>query len=650
MGNDRESAMRIFGLFFVFLSAFLSFAHAQTPPSDPGTYLLRVVKELVESGRVDDSARVAVILNMKLTRTNLSLSTPDACPAGTYQFEADYVVTGNGWFHSLPTGMKSTPTAGIAVGRPFPRYYSIVSKPGLTYKIQSNDFDKQNCVGLDFGKVGANMEFDNIPSYACISAAQLVSVFPKIVYIDRDFPDRPGTFQYLATGQYSSEIALHYVDKNRPFEGPSTDQLELDTDVPHAYVDFIMPSAGPDHRPPCLLSMYISAEYNYGALHRPDVGKISLPPVEVRCLNAPTPLDGAFCEGEMNFSVKSNLDTIFNQSQTGLTLSQQMAAKQKQAAWSQQLDRACTVETEGAVFTDFKCATTTMIQRTVALSQGLTAPVSGLIGRASYIYWQGDDCTPEPSRIALAACQLGNATAAAEDYRTIHDDYLAHIDSSQKPQFLADQKVWHRSLDRSCVKNIDGATFVDFGCVENEVQARAYFFAAQMSRPATAYNGQYIVPASAMPRFPLGGWNDNGTFFYNIPNGTGPTVLTLARLQARPGQKLTVKYISGTITDSAGKPLTDQAGSWNDPESVGNGAFTRRTGSSMPALVGAFTDAKGNIIPVPNGGDIIFGIGVGGTTQTIPPGATQLQLGINESRFDQSKGSLTASVAVSDAN
>jgi hypothetical protein len=66
--------MKTFGLAFVLLAAFLSFARAQTPQADPGVDLLRTVKALADSGGASDPATIAAALHLSISEIDHSVS------------------------------------------------------------------------------------------------------------------------------------------------------------------------------------------------------------------------------------------------------------------------------------------------------------------------------------------------------------------------------------------------------------------------------------------------------------------------------------------------------------------------------------------------------------------------------------------------
>jgi uncharacterized protein YecT (DUF1311 family) len=475
-----------------------------------------------------------------------------------------------------------------------------------------------------------------------------LTAFPKTVFISSGLPTNVAYFRYKVTGEYLRAVDPPYVDKNNPYAGPAMGLLELKANLPYAFIDFFMTPAPLDNQPQCLLDITIKAAYEYGPLHKPHLG--TLPPSYAApgdCASYPHPLDRAFCEAAANFSARANLTTVFDQSVAGLAPTQQAARRQAQAAWLKNLNRACTISIKNALYVDFGCATTAMNRRVAYFLSALTSPPPSLMPSGFLMYRAGDDnCENKTDALTLGVCHFGFAYGAAADERKVYHDYLGHLASSKTTAFLAAQDSWHRDLDHSCTATFDHRVFVDFSCVGNAVYARADFLAAQLSAPVTVYNGRYTIPGDAMPWFNLGGWNDH--YGFGTPDGAGPTVLTLAGLHARPGQKLTIKYLSGTITGTGNQPLSGQDGQWNAAVSAENGFVIKNTGPLMPALVGAFADAAGNLIPgwLTNG-NVVFPIPPGGAVETIPAGATRLQLGIDRGSFEQNAGTMTVAVTVS---
>jgi hypothetical protein len=154
----------------VLLVGLLSFDGGQSAPTDPGDYLLQAVKTVAYSGRLDDPDIVGSLLNMPMVRNyHFQNLWHDVCPAGGYLFSDRYAVAGNNWFHALPTGMKnmrSLPSFFGDIGAP---PYDVIGSPNIEYQISPTD----NCVGPSYGLILSELDFKNIPSYACISEEQI---------------------------------------------------------------------------------------------------------------------------------------------------------------------------------------------------------------------------------------------------------------------------------------------------------------------------------------------------------------------------------------------------------------------------------------------------------------------------------------------
>jgi hypothetical protein len=142
----------------------------------------------------------------------------------------------------------------------------------------------------------------------------------------------------------------------------------------------------------------------------------------------------------------------------------------------------------------------------------------------------------------------------------------------------------------------------------------------------------------------------NTSYQYGLGDETAPTVLTSAAgFSFAQGDSMTVTYLSGTTTIDEGNSPTDANGRGPgavNPEAPINGnsdasgygyAPSRFFNSSdYPAyygeLVGAFADGTGQIVGTP------FNIGDLGEL-TVPAGAAQLQLGVNDTKFSDNTGS-----------
>jgi hypothetical protein len=150
------------------------------------------------------------------------------------------------------------------------------------------------------------------------------------------------------------------------------------------------------------------------------------------------------------------------------------------------------------------------------------------------------------------------------------------------------------------------------------------------------------VPSTAGPWSPT----LNPSFNYGVHDNTAPVIVDASiGILLTPGSTLTVTYRGGTVQAGAGYPIVDANG---EPGNVTNTC----SGNCFPAvhmnpgpdvfsmkLVGTFAN-NGIIVGKP------FPIGNGPTALTVPAGANQLLLGINDNFYSDNSGSLTVAVAV----
>ena len=149
--------------------------------------------------------------------------------------------------------------------------------------------------------------------------------------------------------------------------------------------------------------------------------------------------------------------------------------------------------------------------------------------------------------------------------------------------------------------------------------------------PVAAHAGTYTVAATAMPWvWKTGGLN--ASYEYGLQDGSAPTVVPLAALGAQPGQGLMIRYVGGHIALGAGGPKADGLGYAGQNDHGGNGITGRKLPSAfmqpypinLGSLVGVFTNKNGGIVGAP------FAIGNGAVRKQVPPGAYQIQLGVND--------------------
>ena len=154
------------------------------------------------------------------------------------------------------------------------------------------------------------------------------------------------------------------------------------------------------------------------------------------------------------------------------------------------------------------------------------------------------------------------------------------------------------------------------------------------------------IPSTAGPWSP----GLNSAFDYGVHDNTSPVVIDASSgFALTPGSTLAVTYLSGAVVAGAGYPPNDANG---EPGNVTNSC----TSNCFPAvhmnpgpdvlsmeLVGTFAN-NGVIVGRP------FPIGNGPTVCTIPTGANQLLLGINDNRYGDNSGSFTVAVSGVPAN
>ena len=165
--------------------------------------------------------------------------------------------------------------------------------------------------------------------------------------------------------------------------------------------------------------------------------------------------------------------------------------------------------------------------------------------------------------------------------------------------------------------------------------------------PATLFaQTTIVVPGTAGP------WEAslNPTFDYTWARDyTAPIVISAATgISFAPGSIMTVTYVTGLVSGGNGFPLRDANG---DPNQVTNNCGPGGSNGACPAfymnpsvpvyiyaLVGTFAN-NGVIVGQP------FLVGNGPTSLTVPAGANQLLLGINDNFYGDNTGSFTVSVS-----
>jgi hypothetical protein len=151
------------------------------------------------------------------------------------------------------------------------------------------------------------------------------------------------------------------------------------------------------------------------------------------------------------------------------------------------------------------------------------------------------------------------------------------------------------------------------------------------------------IPSSAGP------WLQslNPTFDYGVHDNTAPIVIDASSaVPFTSGNTLTVTYLNGLVQAGVGYPLNDAnglPGNVTNTYQGGNGrfpAFYMNPGPDVLSmtLVGTFAN-NGVIVGQP------FRLGNGPATLTIPSGANQLLLGINDNLYGDNNGFFTVAVS-----
>jgi hypothetical protein len=230
-------------------------------PAAPGPKLLMLAKKLADNGQLDNLDSVAGILNLTLALDTHSESGPVSCAAvppgdSGYNISDSYAITGNGWFHALPSGktllvnperndwMPRSPGPG-----PTSPHYVPLGAPVFSYQVGSG----MSCpTPSPRDGVGAGVAFNNIPAYACISDALVRTIFP------------PGPADELG----------------RTIDGPGPDFAYFHKDT-RVFFSLTWPGrekSDPPNQPNCLLSISMGGHYPFGPLHKSDFnGKYPMP-------------------------------------------------------------------------------------------------------------------------------------------------------------------------------------------------------------------------------------------------------------------------------------------------------------------------------------------------------------------------------------
>ena len=257
------------------------------------------------------------------------------------------------------------------------------------------------------------------------------------------------------------------------------------------------------------------------------------------------------------------------------------------------------------------------------------------------------DCPAPLSNFDASYCEVQDFNRADMSLNLVYKELTSALAPGEKNRLRDEELAWIHRRDNACTYRANNGVFVNFKCAAAMTVSRTNVLRARLDS-ATAeltYSGHYLVRATAMPWL----WQPGGlnaSYGFGAQDGIGPLILTLAGLQAKPGGILLVRYLSGEISTGMGSPMMDANGFANFDAFGANGI----TGKPMPnrymspypinvgSLVGAFTTRAGRLVGAP------FALGDRPTQLTIPAGAAQLQLGINDDLYADNTGAFTIAV------
>lgn len=257
------------------------------------------------------------------------------------------------------------------------------------------------------------------------------------------------------------------------------------------------------------------------------------------------------------------------------------------------------------------------------------------------------DCPAPLSNFDAGYCEIHDFDSADTALNLVYKELTGALTPQQQSALRDEERVWIHRRDNACTYRASNGVFVNFKCAAAMTVSRTNVLRARLDSTTAevTYPGHYLVRATAMPWL----WQPGGlnaSYGFGAQDGTGPLILTLAGLQAKPGGILLVRYLSGEISTGMGSPMMDADGFANFDAFGANGI----TGKPMPnrymspypinvgSLVGAFTTRAGRLVGAP------FALGDRPTQLTIPAGAAQLQLGINDDLYADNTGAFTIAV------
>jgi uncharacterized protein YecT (DUF1311 family) len=253
------------------------------------------------------------------------------------------------------------------------------------------------------------------------------------------------------------------------------------------------------------------------------------------------------------------------------------------------------------------------------------------------------DCDNALSDFDVGVCAAQSFNDTSNELDMTYRQTFNILSPDQQTQLRHDELDWIAKRDSQCGFSRNGVYYVDFNCATNMTEARITALKNLMNGPGmfSLKSGEYLVRGTSPPwlfqqmglnkSYMFGGWS----------NGMKPTIVKLAAVNAKPGQTLIITYISGRVSIGPGWPGADAAGTPNSngfDDSQSPDEYVQSGTANPGALLGAFTDATGQLVAAP------LAINDGPFTAAIPPGAVQLQLGINDYDFGDNTGGMIVNV------
>jgi hypothetical protein len=235
-------------------------------PASPAARLLLLAKRVADSGETDDPASVARLLHLSITLSTRNISSPASCAESPDQSRGatnTYIITGNSWFHALPSGKR------LIVYQPDPEWHNHpdakpktgpIGDPKIEYLISGS----LACRGTSpQNGISATITFDNIPAYACIDFKLAATILPPG---PSSILGGPGTDGYQGPDMaYASQDSIVFFNSTfgPPWAVPSWWTKNSDTLL---------------NQPNCLKTIEIASRYPFGPRHKFDfTDKPSMP-------------------------------------------------------------------------------------------------------------------------------------------------------------------------------------------------------------------------------------------------------------------------------------------------------------------------------------------------------------------------------------